>query len=208
MFGAMFRADAIIVLGCRILPSGQPAAPAARRAATAASAYRAGVAPFIVASGGRRWGAQVEARVFRRELVRAGVPEDAVIEELCSLSTYENAIFSAALLRRLVQPSGAPSRPPRAAIVTCPFHLPRALANFRASGVDAFALPAATVPASIARRAYLRVHELICGWFDAQAMRHAAIFVDRAELLSTPIHPDSPPGNARCGAPASRMEAS
>jgi uncharacterized SAM-binding protein YcdF (DUF218 family) len=208
MFGAMFRADAIVVLGCRILPSGRPGAPAVRRTATAASAYRAGVAPFVVASGGRRWGAQVEARVFQRELVRAGVPEDAVIEELCSLSTYENAIFSAAVLRRLVQPSGAPERPPRAAIVTCPFHLPRALSNFRAAGVDAFAFPAAAAPASIAHRAYLRVHELVCGWFDARAMRRAEILVDRAELFSTPISLDTSPGIARCGAPASRIEAS
>src|SRR5262249_29450749 len=98
---AMVRADAIVVLGCRILPSGHPTAPAARRAAAAAGAYHRGVAPWIIASGGRRWGNHVEARVFRRELEKAGVPEGAVIEELCSLSTYENAIFSAAILRRL-----------------------------------------------------------------------------------------------------------
>jgi uncharacterized SAM-binding protein YcdF (DUF218 family) len=182
----MFRADAIVVLGCRILPSGRPGGPAARRVTTAASAYRAGVAPFIVASGGRRWGAQIEARVLRRELIRAGVPADAVIEELCSLSTYENAIFSAAVLRRVVRALGT-VRKPRAAIVTCPFHLSRALADFRAASVDAFAFPAPATPASIGRRAYLRAHETVCTWFDALAMRRAGVLVDCAEMLAEPI---------------------
>jgi len=136
MVRAMLRADAIVVLGCRILPSGRPGAPAVRRAAAAASAYQSGVAPWVIASGGRRWGGQAEARVFRRELCEAGVPDAAIIEELCSLSTYENAIFSAAVLRRL---AGKPR--PRAAIVTCPFHMPRALSNFRATGVDASPFP-------------------------------------------------------------------
>lgn len=139
MVRGMLRADAIVVLGCRIAPSGRPAPPAARRAATAASAFLAGVAPRIVASGGRRWGAQIEARALRRALVRAGVPASAVVEELCSLSTYENAIFSASMLERL----GAR----RAAVVTCPWHMARALQSFRAAGVDAIPLP--TGPAEI-----------------------------------------------------------
>src|SRR5689334_13411682 len=98
MVCAVLRADAIVVLGCRILPTGRPSPPAARRAMAAARAYEQGVAPIIVASGGRRWGTHVEARVLRQELCRRGVPEAAVVEELCSLSTYENAIFSAAVL--------------------------------------------------------------------------------------------------------------
>ena len=48
-------ADAIVVLGCRVLASGalvEARGPRGRRAA--ARAYREGVAPWIVASGGRR----------------------------------------------------------------------------------------------------------------------------------------------------------
>lgn len=207
MVGAMFRADAIVVLGCRILPSGRLGGPAARRAATAASAYRAGVAPFIVASGGRRWGAQVEARVFRQEIVRAGVPREAVIEELCSLSTFENAIFSAAVLRQL-RPHGGPSlRPPRAVIVTCPFHLPRALANFRAAGVDAIAFPAPAVRASLPGRTYLRAHELVCSVFDARAMRHASVLVERARVLADSGLEGTPPGVVRRDARPLSLEA-
>lgn len=206
MFGAMFRADAIVVLGCRILPSGRLGGPAARRAATAASAYRAGVAPIIVASGGRRWGAQVEARVFRQEIVRAGVPSEAVIEELCSLSTFENAIFSAAVLRRL-RPRGGPSLRPRAAIVTCPFHLPRALANFRAAGVDAIAFPAPAVRASLPGRTYLRAHEFVCSALDARAMRCASVLVERARVFADSSLEDTPPGVVRRDARLLTLEA-
>lgn len=176
----MLRADAIVVLGCRILPSGLPGAAAARRVAAAASAYRAGVAPRLVASGGRRWGEHVEARALFRELTRAGVPGEAVLEELCSLSTFENAIFSAALLRRLPGVSSAP----RAVIVTCPFHMPRALDDFRRAGVDAAPFPSESGRASLARRAYLSAHEIVCRWLDARAMRRAGLagaLVEHAE---------------------------
>jgi uncharacterized SAM-binding protein YcdF (DUF218 family) len=207
MVRAMLRADAIVVLGCRILPSGRLGVPAARRAAAAASAYGSGVAPFIVASGGRRWGELVEARVFHRELCRAGVPEGAVIEELCSLSTYENAIFSAAVLRRLLSRSSVAAPRPRAAIVTCPFHMPRALANFRAAGVDAVALPAAEGRASLGGRLYLGAHEIVCRWLDARAMRRPGVIEGHARAFLDPILDGAPPGSVPRGASPSRVEA-
>src|SRR4051812_5966410 len=95
---SMLRADALVVLGCKVGPSGRPGPALARRVATAARAFHAGVAPIVVASGGRRWGSPIEARAIRDDLVAAGVPAGAVLEELCSLCTYENALFSAALL--------------------------------------------------------------------------------------------------------------
>jgi uncharacterized SAM-binding protein YcdF (DUF218 family) len=176
----MLRADAIVVLGCRVAPSGRPGPPAKRRAAAAARAFLSGVAPVVVASGGRRWGSQIEARTLRRELVGAGVPEAAVVEELCSLSTYENAIFSAAVLRRL----GAR----QAAIVTCPWHMPRALLDFRAAGVNALALPTGAVDAPLGSRIYLEGHEIVCRWFDARAMRRADILADSV----APRRPEAP----------------
>ncbi|MFT3775503.1 MAG: YdcF family protein [Minicystis sp.] len=168
----MLRADAIVVLGCRIAPSGRPGPAAVRRVATAASAYLAGVAPRVVVSGGRRWGSQIEARAMRGVLEDAGVPSGAIVEELCSLSTYENAVFSAAVLRRL----GAQ----RAAVVTCPWHMARALANFRAAGVDAAPIPAARVEAPLSRRLYLHAHEVVCSWLDARAMRRADVLARAA----------------------------
>jgi len=163
------RAEAIVVLGCRVLPSGRPTTAAARRAARAAQAYLEGVAPHIIASGGRRWGGAIEAEALRKELVRAGVPEGAVTRELWSLTTHENAVFSAELLRR----RGLS----RVAVVTCAWHAPRALADFRATGLDAWALPSPGVRASVLRSIYRQGHELVCTWLDARAMGRAHALV-------------------------------
>jgi uncharacterized SAM-binding protein YcdF (DUF218 family) len=162
------HADAIVVLGCRVLPSGRPTTAAARRAAKAAEAYLEGIAPHVIASGGRRWGALIEADMLRRELLRAGVPDSAVTRELWSLTTHENAIFSAELLRRL----GAE----RVAVVTCEWHVGRAIANFRAAGVDAWPLPSAGIRRGIMGRAYRLGHERICTWLDARAMKRAETY--------------------------------
>jgi cyclophilin family peptidyl-prolyl cis-trans isomerase len=82
----------------------------------------------------------VEADAMREELVRAGVPADAIVRERCSLSTRENARFTAALLRRRGMR--------RVTVVTCDWHLPRALAAFRRAGleVEGFAAPSVAVP--------------------------------------------------------------
>jgi uncharacterized SAM-binding protein YcdF (DUF218 family) len=165
-------ADAIVVLGCRIEPGGRPSPPAARRAAAGAGAFLAGVAPRIIVSGGRRWGACSEARVLQRTLVLAGVPAAAIIEELFSLSTQENAIFSAAILARF----GAR----RAAVVTCPWHMARALADFRAAGVDAQPFPTGVTEIRRATRAYLEVHEIVCRRLDARAIPRAKVLVEAA----------------------------
>jgi uncharacterized SAM-binding protein YcdF (DUF218 family) len=168
-------ADAIVVLGCRVLPSGTLTSVAARRAEAAANAYLAGTAPLVVASGGRRWGAQIEARAIGAALLRAGVPAEAIALELWSLTTFENAIYSAALLRRL----GAA----RAAIVTCAWHMPRAIQNFAAAGVEAFPLPVESPPASSLQRFYRRGHELVCERLDARRMRQARVLIESAERL-------------------------
>lgn len=176
MVGRMpLNADAIVVLGCRVLPSGRPAAPGARRAARAAEAYRDGVAPWVIASGGRRWGAQIEARVLAAELQRGGVPAHAILQDLWSLTTHENAIFSAALLRR----AGAR----RAAIVTCSWHMARALQNFRDVGIDACGLPAPRVSEPMVARALQRGHEVVSTWLDARAMRRRRVLSESAAWL-------------------------
>ncbi len=84
---------------------------------------------FVIASGGRRWGEAVEADAMAEALVAGGVPGRAVVRERCSLDTIDNARFSAAILeRRGIR---------EAAVVTCSWHLPRALALFADAGVQA-----------------------------------------------------------------------
>ena len=174
--GEPHRVDAIVLLGCRIGPSGRPMPAATRRAETAARAYHDGVAGVIVVSGGRRWGPHAEATALRHELVRQGVPGAAIVAELCSLSTHENAIFSAPILRRL----GART----AAIVTCWWHLPRALENFRAAGVDVVGLPTDERDLGLRGRAHVATHEVVSGWFDAWARRRDGALRAAAERLA------------------------
>lgn len=150
-------ADAIVLLGCRIEPGGRPGPAARRRAARAAAAFHDGVAAWILASGGRRWHGVPEALALRDELARLGVPAGAVALELCSLSTFENARYSAPLLHE----RGAR----RVAVVTCDWHLPRALRSFDHAGVDAIGIAAhsARVPPhrALARAARERVSWLV-----------------------------------------------
>jgi uncharacterized SAM-binding protein YcdF (DUF218 family) len=156
------RVDAVVVLGCTVRSDGSPTPALRRRVALAARAFRAGVAPRIIASGGRRWGEHVEALVMLRELRAAGVPEDAVVLELCSLTTVENCAYTARLLETL---GGK-----RALVATCGWHLPRALEGFRSVGIDAVAPPASWLPAKEPRTT-VRWRERACAWADALLLR-------------------------------------
>ena len=72
-----------------------------------------------------------------RELALRGVPERAIVRERCSLSTRENARFTAEVLTR----RGAD----RAALVTCPWHMARAVAFFSHAGLAVEPVAAAGV---------------------------------------------------------------
>lgn len=155
--------DALVVLGCRVVRA--PGAglgllgAAGRRTRAAAAAFHAGRAPLLVASGGRAWDGVVEADAMADALVEEGVPRAAIVRERCSFSTLENARFTAPILaRRGVRV---------AAIVTCAWHLPRALRAFRACGVRCEGVPA-HVPedSGRTRRAYWEVREAIASWLD------------------------------------------
>jgi uncharacterized SAM-binding protein YcdF (DUF218 family) len=66
-------------------------------------------------------------------LVSLGVPPDAVQVEDHSRSTYENARQTAQLLEQ--------QKLQQVLLVTSALHLPRALATFRAAGIDALPAP-------------------------------------------------------------------
>ncbi|HTB74424.1 MAG TPA: YdcF family protein [Polyangiaceae bacterium] len=141
----------IVVLGCRVrLDAGARLAPGAlaRRVEMGARTYlqRGDARTVIVVSGGRRWGDEVEADAMARELALHGVPAGAIVRERCSLSTRENARFTAEVLGR----RGAPG----ATLVTCPWHMARAVALFSRAGVAVEPVPATGVEAPWPSRAW------------------------------------------------------
>jgi uncharacterized SAM-binding protein YcdF (DUF218 family) len=137
------RFDALVLLGCKVTADALPGA-AARRVARAASAYHDGWSARVVVSGGRAWAGVVEADALAAELEKMGVPRSHLVLERASRTTLENARLTAPLLAEL----GART----VGIVSCDWHLARALWCFRAAGLVAEAVPAPSPPVSPFRR--------------------------------------------------------
>lgn len=134
--------DAIVVLGGAVqAPPEHPAArirllDASDRVWHAARLWHERVAPTIVASGGPlpAPGQDLrypEAEAMRDVLEAFGVPRSAIVVEPRSANTRENVRFTAALI----------GRGRKVALVTSAIHMPRALRDARAAGLDAHAFP-------------------------------------------------------------------
>jgi len=136
------RADAILVLGGAVAGRVPPRtdielADASDRLLHAARLFRAGRAPIVVVSGGRlpsSASSVPEAAEMSELLQEWGVPAEAIVREERSTTTRENAVESARVLRA----RGVGS----VLLVTSARHMKRALAAFRAVGLDA--TPSAT----------------------------------------------------------------
>ena len=155
------RADAIVVLGCKVLADGSPSRALERRLALALRAYRSGVAPVVVVTGGRRWAGHAEAVAMRDALGRRGLPSDVVLMELCSLTTHENGAFCSTLFAE----HGLRS----AFLATCAWHLPRAARSFRRHGIEPVWPPSSwleQVPVS----PWVRLRESVSSWADSCMM--------------------------------------
>jgi uncharacterized SAM-binding protein YcdF (DUF218 family) len=157
--------DAVVVLGCavRLDERGHLRRGAlARRLDAAAVAYaqRGGERTIVVASGGRRWGGLVEADVMACELRRRSVPPRAIVRERCSLTTRDNARFTAeALARRGMS---------EVAVVSCDWHLARAVALFRQAGVSADGVAAREFAAPWPKRLLRRELERLLTWVQTR----------------------------------------
>lgn len=99
------------------------------RIARAVELYEEGVAPLLVVTGGPAEGTNPPvAEAMRDFAVAAGVPEDAILVENASLSTLQNAMFTADLAEL---DKSAPI-----ILVSHRYHLPRANASFRWAGFE------------------------------------------------------------------------
>ncbi|WP_397475690.1 YdcF family protein [Pusillimonas sp.] len=105
------------------------------RTAAAALLYQAERAPLILLSGAALEGTQSEAEYMAANLRKSGVPPEALIVEKNSYNTYENALYSARILKeRDIS---------RVLLVTSALHMPRAMAVFNKQGLTAIAAPPA-----------------------------------------------------------------
>ena len=117
--------DVLVVLGCRVATP-LPGA-ALRRVERAARAYHEEGAELLIASGGKAWAGVKECELFAQGLIERGVPAERVLQERESMTTRGNARGVLELLRgRDVK---------RLGVVTCDWHLPRALRLFRRLGM-------------------------------------------------------------------------
>jgi len=135
------QAEAIIVLGGGLTPAAGPRThadlnDAADRLWHAARLYRADVAPRIIASGGAlpwRTPGAPSAPAMETLMTSWGVPADAILREARSTTTRTNAVYTARLCRdRGIE---------RVVLVTSAWHMRRALATFRATGLQVVPAP-------------------------------------------------------------------
>lgn len=134
-------AGAIVVLGGALAPGASPRlgpelVDSSDRILHAARLFRAGKAPLVIPSGGRLpWSvsARSEASEIADLLVEWGVPRTAIVEEGNARTTSENAVE----LVRLLRARGVR----RVLLVTSSLHMRRALASFRAEGLEAIPSP-------------------------------------------------------------------
>lgn len=113
-------ADALVILGRGKLQ-------AIERTQQAAKLWRAERAPIILASG------DDDAPKFVRWLAAEGIPDSALLQEPCSLTTEENAVLSAPILKQ--------KHARRIILVTDTPHMLRSLLTFRSLGFEVLPQP-------------------------------------------------------------------
>ena len=166
---------AIVVLGCRVETSGRLKGASARRAARAARAFLDGIAPLVIASGGVRWEGVTEADALCRELVVSGVPRDSILLERRSRSTRQNARFVAELIAEREASGRGTSSLEQLTLVTCDWHMPRALSCFGYVGLRVRGLPASSPGVGLPRRLLRSANEALSGWVDRAALGRAKL---------------------------------
>ena len=118
-------ADLIVVPGNLVGSDGRPSPRLRARLDAALAAWRSGLAPRILVSGGVKPGERDEAAAMARYLVANGVPAGAVLQDSHGRDTFETARHAATLL------GGHGS----VLVATQWFHIPRAMLAMRRFGL-------------------------------------------------------------------------
>lgn len=109
--------DVIIVLGNPANADGSPSKVMTQRVSLGVDLYNQGVAPDIIFTGGAAANEYVESDIERQIAMDMGVPEEHIITERMSMTTYQNAYFAT----KVMEQHGYES----AAIVSSSYHLRR-----------------------------------------------------------------------------------
>ncbi|GJG85827.1 membrane protein [Gemmatimonadetes bacterium T265] len=140
-------AAAIIVLGAAQY-DGRPSPVLKARLDHAVALWRAGAAPRVIVTGGRRAGDRTtEAAASRHYVVGLGVPDSAVLLESEGQTTEQSLRAAAVMLRQLGR-AVPESLPARAVLVSDPFHMLRLGVLARRYGITAYGSPTPTSPIS------------------------------------------------------------
>lgn len=126
-------AEAVVVLGAHVTEQGMASAALRERTLQATKIYNCGLAPVLITTGGTGTFPPSEARVAADLAMTQGVPRSRIFLEEESRSTWENARNAAIICRAHGWK--------RVIIVSEPYHLFRACANFRKQGLEATVSP-------------------------------------------------------------------
>ena len=122
------KADALIVLGAQVQPSGEPSVQLAWRLEAALEAFNQNPVPIVVSGGQGGNEPRPEGEVMRDWLIDKGVPQDKILVDSVSVNTRQNILHAISLLQGLnIQ---------NIMIVTSDYHLPRALAIAKDEGLS------------------------------------------------------------------------
>lgn len=122
------KADALIVLGAQVQPSGEPSVQLTWRLEAALEVFNQNPVPIVVSGGQGSNEPRPEGEVMRDWLIEKGVPTDKILVDSVSVNTLQNIRHAVSLLNGLdIQ---------NVRIVTSDYHLPRALAIARDEGLS------------------------------------------------------------------------
>ena len=149
------QADAIVILGARVEPNGQPGPDLRSRTQHAVSLFQRGLAPYLICTGGYDNDQLSAASVACDLAVSLGVPPDKVLLADGSMTTREDAASARSLM--------AAHSWQTAILVSHPLHLKRAQLLFEAEGITVHPSPTSTDLAAISwqPRAWLTVREAV-----------------------------------------------
>jgi uncharacterized SAM-binding protein YcdF (DUF218 family) len=146
-------ADAIIVLGARVEPNGEPGPDLRSRTLHGVRLFQRGLAYYLICTGGYRNDRFSAASVARDLAISQGVPAHRILLADGSMTTREDAMSARQL--------AASYNVQTAILVSHPLHLERARILFEEEGIGVYPSPTSTDLAAIPwrTRAWLTARE-------------------------------------------------